>query len=136
MTEELQVEISYKDIEAEFEGEYDKVWKGVNKTLNKIKGELGVEGGKSTVVVKDKDIDTIIQDLVRNGYFDDPRKSSDVDSRVRELGKTDHGDKAASMALKRVAENGGVVRKKKSFFEMDGRGYAYVTPTYDLEQHR
>jgi hypothetical protein len=118
MTEELQVEISYNEIEAEFEGEYDKVWKGVNKTLNKIKGELGAEGGKSAVVVKDKDIDTIIQDLVRNGYFDEPRKSSDVDSRIRELGKTNHGDKAASMALKRVAENGGVVRKKKSFFNM------------------
>lgn len=134
MSETLEVNISYKDMEAEFEGDYEEVWKGVNDTLNKIRDKIG-EPQKAGITAKDKDVDEIVQELVRSGFFDKPRISTEVDDRIRELGKTDHGDKAAMMALKKIATEGGVVRKKKSFFEMKGRGYAYVSPTYDLDQH-
>ncbi|MFP4116260.1 MAG: hypothetical protein ACLFTQ_03615 [Candidatus Aenigmatarchaeota archaeon] len=135
MSEKLEVNIKYKDLDAELSGDYSTVRKGMNELFRKIRQELRSKGGEQ-VSVKGNTLKEIIISLRDNGFFDSPRDSKSVNERINELGKTDQTKNAISMQLKRISEEGELVRKSKKFFKESGRGYSYVAPWYDLEQHR
>ncbi|KXA99587.1 hypothetical protein AKJ43_02685 [candidate division MSBL1 archaeon SCGC-AAA261D19] len=135
MTEDLEIKIKYGDLQAEVKGEYSSVWKYTNEFFKKVRKEFKPEG-ESTFSVEGKTLPEVITDLRDNGFFDKPRNSRATHRRVKELGKTGHTKSAVAMQLKNLSGKGELVRKSMEFFGLDGQGYAYVSPWYDLDQHR
>jgi len=128
----LKVLIQYGDLKAEFEGDFNEVWKTMNSFLNKVRTIL-MQSDRTHINVKRKgskksSITDILIELRNTGFFDKPRSSKDCITKIKELGKTNITPNAVQMALKYLVEKGELNRKM-----VKNKSYVYFAPYIDDE---
>ncbi len=109
--DEIYVKIKFKDLETEFSGEFDNIWKLLNKYLNEVKKQFTTQ--THILSVKGKSIPEILINLRNQGFFDQGRTSSEIFRKMEAHGKTNITKNAISMALKKLTEDGELIRKKE-----------------------
>ena len=116
----IHMKIKFNELESEFQGDYDSVWRLTNKFLLEVSRQFRVE--KQITTIKGKNVPDIILKLRDQGYFDSPKSSKDTIEKMSELGKTNITDNAIRMALKDLTERGSIKREKK------GKEFQYNSP--------
>jgi len=108
--DELKVSIKYGELEVNFSGSYDTVWKSINNFLKEMSFKLTKKRG--SISIKGKTVNKIIQDLIQHGFFEEEKTSSETVKKIRELGKTDVTREAVLMVLKDLTEKGELIRRQ------------------------
>ena len=119
----LKINIKYRDLEANLEGDYSEIWKLSNDFLKSIKQNLDTKN--PILTIKDKSVSDIIIDLRNSNYFNTPKSRTDCFNKFKDLGKTGITPNAISMALKTLVEKGELSRREDS--EKPGK-FVYTAP--------
>lgn len=108
--EEMYIRLSYRDLEAEMEGELRDVWKTINHLFAKI--EVSIEKQAGAIDVGQLNVSEVIVELRDREFLNEVRDRGTIFQRLQELGKTDISKEAVSMALKRLVTAGELKRRQ------------------------
>jgi hypothetical protein len=111
LRDSLKISLKYKEVEANFEGNYSEVWKFLNEFLKGIKQTLGPKEKNAIIISKDRSVPEILLELRDSCFFDNSKTSQECFNRLKELGKPKIKSDAVQMALQRLVQKGELARR-------------------------